>query len=407
MTPPALRFTVLAVALSALLTGCRGTHAPPVSLEAVPATELRRAKSNVRVFDAAWSCIADEYYDRTLRGVDWDAAGRKYGPQAAAAADDRALYDVLNEMLGLLGDRHTFARTPAEAAERQSRTSTRIGLAVGSVDGKWVVTEVVSPSPAESAGVKPGWILVAHNGRPVEDESGPLPQEGQIDTWDFLDEKDQPRRLSIPMQTLSTRPVHHVRVLPSGIVVVRFDEFDSSEQRWLDAQIEAHQAAPALVLDLRRNRGGELDSLVAAIGLFFDDPSACGRLVTRRGGRIERSTRPCKTAHYRGPMAVLVDRTTASAAEILAAVLQEQKRATIVGRKTRGAVLGSGDIPLPDGGEIQVSGLDYATPGGRRLDGEGVVPDVETPFTLADFRTGADPDLDAALRVLGVARVRR
>src|SRR4029453_11318799 len=86
MTPPALRFTVVAVALSALLAGCRGTHAPHVSLEGVPSTELRRAKSNVRVFDAAWSCIADEYYDRTLRGVDWDAAGRKYGPQAAAAA---------------------------------------------------------------------------------------------------------------------------------------------------------------------------------------------------------------------------------------------------------------------------------------------------------------------------------
>jgi carboxyl-terminal processing protease len=101
---------------------------------------------------------------------------------------------------------------------------------------------------------------------------------------------------------------------------------------------------------------------------------------------------------------VLVDRATGSAPEIFAAVLQEHGRATIVGRKTAGAVLASWYHSLPDGGELQLSREDYVTPKGRRLENNGLEPDVPVARTVADVRVGRDVDLDAALRVLAEQR---
>lgn len=81
-------------------------------------------------------------------------------------------------------------------------------------------------------------------------------------------------------------------------------------------------------------------------------------------------------------------------------MLQEHGRATIVGRKTAGAVLASWFHGLPDGGELQLSREDYVTPKGRRLESDGVEPDVKVARTVADVRAGRDADLAAALKVL-------
>jgi carboxyl-terminal processing protease len=80
--------------------------------------------------------------------------------------------------------------------------------------------------------------------------------------------------------------------------------------------------------------------------------------------------------------------------------LKDHERATIVGRPTAGAVLASWFYSLPDGGELQLSREDYIAPNGRRIEGNGVEPNIVVTRTLADIRTGRDPDLETALRVL-------
>ena len=89
-----------------------------------------------------------------------------------------------------------------------------------------------------------------------------------------------------------------------------------------------------------------------------------------------------------------------SAAEIFSAVLQDHGRATIIGRKSAGAVLGSWFYSLPDGGELQLSRLDYVAPKGRRIEAAGVEPDIAVKHTLEDVRAGRDRDLEEGLRVL-------
>ncbi len=391
----------IALAVVALgVSGCTTTPAPRVSLAAVPVEQRARAEGNVRVFDRVWGLVADGHYDPKLHGVDWPAAGLKYGAEAAAAADDQALYAALGAMVGLLKDSHTHALSPTQAKERRTQTRARTGFYMTRVEGRWIVSELVAGSPAELAGVKTGWVVVARNGTAFDERSEARPKVGEVAQWEFLDDRDQPVALAIVAESLSTKPRQEVRVLAGGVVYLRFDAFDPADRRWLSDQLKTNRAAPGVVIDLRRNPGGGTISLGITIGEFFDRAVDCGTFITRGGYRGGKSSWQIGSARYGGSVVVLVDGATGSAAEIFAAVLQEHGRATIVGRKTAGAVLASGYHGLPDGGELQLSRQDYVTPKGRRLENEGIEPDVKVVRTVADVRVGRDVDLEAALRVL-------
>ena len=207
-------------------------------------------------------------------------------------------------------------------------------------------------------------------------------------------------RLTPTAKRLSTAPRQISRELEGGFVYLRFDEFDAIDRRWLSRELKKHASAPGVVMDLRRNPGGETFSLGISIGEFFDHPVDCGTFISRNGARSVKNSWQIGSAEYRGRVVVLVDGATGSAAEIFAAVLQDHGRATLVGRRTAGAVLASLFYRLPDGGELQLSREDYMAPKGRRIEGKGIEPDVAVPRTLEDVRTGRDRDLEAAIAVL-------
>ncbi len=272
------------------------------------------------------------------------------------------------------------------------------------IEDRWVVTEVLPGSPAEAAGILPGWIVVAREGVPLGPRIDFRPKEGEAAVWEFLDATDRPVRLAPVAQPLSLAPRQVARVLDDGVVYLRFDEFNGSGRRWLSRQLAAHAGAPGVIVDLRQNAGGETISLGVTIGEFFERAVDCGTFIKRSGARAVKTSWQLGSARYRGRVAVLVDGATGSAAEIFAAVLQEHGRATVIGRRTAGAVLASWYYALPDGGQLQLSREDYLTPRGRRLEGVGVEPDVTVTRTLADLRAGRDPDLAEAWRRVGPGR---
>ena len=315
----AARRRIGAVALAfaaAWLAGCTTTPAPRVSLAAVPVEQRARAEANVRVFERVWGLVADWHYDPKLHGVEWPAAGLKYGPEAAAAVDEKALYVSLGAMVGLLKDSHTYALSPTQAKERQTQTRARTGFNMTRVDGHWIVSELLAGSPAEVAGVKTGWVVVARNGTVFGERSEARPKEGEVARWEFLDERDQPMALDIVAQSLSTKPRQEVRALPGGLVYLRFDAFDTTDRRWLSDQLKVNREAPGVVVDLRRNPGGGTISLGITIGEFFDRSVDCGTFVTRGGHRGGKNSWQIGSARYEERVVVLVDGTTGSAAEI-------------------------------------------------------------------------------------------
>jgi carboxyl-terminal processing protease len=390
--------TLLLIVLG--VAGCATLPPVKVAVEQFPAEQQARAKENLRVFSAVWDLVNRRHYDPETRGERWDAAAVAFAPKAAAAKDDAELYRVINDMLRPLEDSHTFALTPVQALERKTRIRARTGFNMERLGGRWVVSEVLPTSPAEEAGVKVGWIVVARNGQPLGERIDFRAKQGETATWDFLDEKDQKVRLAPAARELSVGSRQLVHTLAGGFVYLRFDEFAAKDRRWLSEQLKAHRAAPGVVIDLRRNPGGETFSLGISIGEFFEHAVDCGTFITRSGSRSAKNSWQIGSARYRGAVAVLVDGASGSAAEIFAAVLQDHGRAKIIGRRTAGAVLASWFYGLPGGGELQLSREDYIAPKGRRIEGAGVEPDIVVPRTLEDFRSGRDRDLEEALRVL-------
>ena len=390
----------LALGCVFFLAGCATAPKARVSLDTVPPEQTARAERNLALFNQAWDLVNRKHYDPKFQGVDWESAAAQYGRQAATAPDEATLYRVLNAMIGLLRDSHTHALTPAQAEERHTHQRARTGFNMVRVAGRWIVSEVLPDSPAEHSGVKVGWIVVARNGESLGERLDFRPRVGDEWQWEFLDDKDQRVVLSPKAKTLSTAPRQIARDLESGFVYLRFDGFDGMDRRWLSKQLKAHATAPGVVIDLRRNSGGDTFSLGTAIGEFFDHRVDCGTFIRRDGARSVKNSWQLGSANYRGRVVILVDRATASAGEIFSAVLQDYGRATIIGRKTAGAVLASWFYRLPDGGELQLSREDYLSPKGHRIEANGVKPDIEVPRVIEDLRAGRDRDLEEALRVL-------
>src|SRR4051812_39722536 len=396
---------VITLGAALALAGCATLPKSPIAPAAVTGVSPAIAEHNVRVFNAAWDLVNRKHYDPKYAGVDWEAAAVKFGPKAAAAPDDKALYRAINEMLAELNDSHTHALSPAAAEERHTHQRARTGFNLLRIDNQWIVTDVVPDSPAAKAGVKVGWIVTALNGEPMTARFDFRPKVGEEARWEFRDENGQPVEVRAVARTMSTAPQQIAREVEGGVWYLRFDEFDAKDRRWLSTQLKEHAAAPAVIIDLRRNPGGDTFSLGTAIGEFFDHSVDCGTFITRGGARSVKNSWQFGSANYRGRVVILIDGASGSAAEIFSAVLQDHGRAQLVGRKTAGAVLASWFYHLPDGGELQLSREDYIAPKGRRIEGNGLEPDVPVARTLADIRAGRDRDLEAALQLLHGAPV--
>ena len=392
-----------ALAVLGLMAGCATpvSPAPRVATMGLSPALARRAEANLRIFDTVWDTTNRRYYDPRLHGVDWTSAAMTYGPKAAAATDDTSLYTAINGMLGLLADGHTGAFTAAQARDYHTQQNEMTGIRILRIGQRWAVYEVLPGSPAESAGVKPGWIVLSRNGQPLGGRLQlPSLRDGEVVRWEFLDGHDQPVTLVLTAARVSVAR-QEVRVLPGGFVYLRFDDFDWSRMRWLSRQLKAHQAAPGVVIDLRQNPGGTLVSLDFMVGEFFDRGFVYAESVDRGGGRHDLRALTLGSAHYHGRVAVLVSRVSASAAEVFAATMQERRRGTVVGHQTPGYVLSARLRSLPGGGMLEYSDRDLHMAEGRRLEGHGITPDVvPPPPTLDDLRAGRDPDLEAAVRVL-------
>ncbi|HLP02102.1 MAG TPA: S41 family peptidase, partial [Opitutaceae bacterium] len=404
LVPP--RWFLALVVLAALLGGCATVPPPSALLNYAGGTRAvapeERTAFNARVFDQAADWVARRYYDPALNGADWSAARARHRPAALAATTDAELYVALNALLDELRDEHTCALSPTEVDQYRNRRSALLGFRTGPLPEPQHARRILAVFPgsaADRAGVRPGWILLAADDRPPGEVLGVGKlSAGQLVRCDFLDTAGQPRRLELRASTIEYPPVRDARRLGDGVLVLAFDSFDLSAARWVRAELKREQPA-GLVLDLRDNVGGEARALAAILAEIFPGRAPIGgiRGRTSAGSSARRSPRHFLAAHYSGPLAVLVSERSASAAEILAAIVQHEKRGVVVGTATPGNVLVCVRWPLPGGGELQLSVYDYVGPDGRRLEGRGVTPDV--PIAAAP---GAEPDpqLEAARAVL-------
>jgi len=210
----------------------------------------------------------------------------------------------------------------------------------------------------------------------------------------------------------TSRPSESHRVLPSGFGYLRLGVWSFSlASRAIDA-MEELQSTPGLVIDLRNNPGGALPAVNRVLDRFFDKRTEIGRATTRTGkpvsvlfGTVEivklKAALDGRKDAYTKPVVVLMNSGSASGSELFAGVMQATGRAKIVGAPSCGCLLGFlGYALVPGGGELAYSEVGFAMSNGKRIEGEGVMPDHEVSPALIDLQQGRDRPLEEAQEVL-------
>jgi carboxyl-terminal processing protease len=385
---------------------------------------------NLFVYDAFWATLEANHYDPSRFATSEMRALRIYWRwRAASEISTRTFYaTVLDAVTAQLPDSHVSIEPPAAPAaapspsrypqERMQRLNALMafgpgyfGTAVRRKENTYgLVTEVVPDSPAEVAGIQPGWRIVrAVSSLAIDDdavrfigefipldtaaalewERGTLPPtEG--DRWKVVKINFDHR--AIPARTLFERR----RI--GKVSYLRFDEFGDEAFMKPVLQTVNEAGAGGLIIDVRWNGGGLTEQLQKLAGTLLGDGAMLGTLMNSKGSEIMRATQPVR--QFQGPLVLLVGPSSGSSSEILAAAVQDHARGQLVGRMTNGSTLVSQSFLLPDGGVARIPITDFRTVKDRRIEGAGVTPDIRVMPTLDDVRAGRDPTVERAVALL-------
>ena len=311
----------------------------------------------------------------------------------------------VRQIISALDDPYTTYLGPrAYRLVRQETASSYSGIGVSVLPlQRGFVVVSVGRGPARRAGIQVGDTIVRIGGVPAHalTMSRAMAQIlGPPGTRVHLQIVRGDRRfdLRVVRERISAAAVHARLISFAGRRwgVLRLSKFRTGSTVLLRREIGAltRQGAAGLVLDLRDNPGGLLTQAVGVSSLFIDH----GAVVTIEGAhqpqRVLRATPGMATTL---PLVVLVDRYTASSAEIVAAALRDHQRATIVGRRTFGKALVQAVDPLDNGAALELTIAQYWTPSGQDLSGVGLAPQIRA---ADDPHTRQDEALALALHVL-------
>lgn len=388
-----------------------------------------------QIFERVWKEIHDHYYDPSFNGVNWDEIHARYRPLIESATDDQDFYALMSRMTGELHDAHTRFNSPQQWRNYKKQQGVSSGISVDDVDGKTVVTAVRRDSSAAHEGVEPGMVILTIDGKPVaeriaEIERGKPSSSSERATRIFsygrvfagppdtemrlgLERADGSRfEVTLERQIYSSAPDVATDVLPSGNGYIRFDGFQPAITKEFRQALERFKNAPGLVVDLRRNGGGDLGVLLPIAGFFFDKKTLFAKDKTRSGKPLSEFAgifrlplelyvgRPGDQI-YSGPVVILVDARSASSSEVFAAGMQDSQRAKIVGSQSCGCVLGiARPRVMKGGGVLEMSEVLWFSPKGRKLEGTGIFPDETVAPTLRDLQRRRDPAIEAAEKLL-------
>lgn len=337
---------------------------------------------------------------------------------AAVAAAGSALtptqlsYAAIRGMTETFKDSHTGFMTPQQSQERRLRQRgqagfTGVGIILLPKEEKFYVWAVVPGGPAEAVGVREFDRILKINdvstaGMQVDQVSGMIRGAPGTPVTLTLQRPGVPEPvvLTITRGPIVVPSIFRAEVLEGGIGYIRLYQFVEGTARDFRAALLRLQGQRmrALVLDLRGNGGGYLHELNGVLNALL--PAGLPVYTEMRQGgqtRVQR-TSGSPLLPTTVPLYVLIDEGSASAAELLSAAVQENRRGLLVGGKTAGAVEASILVDLSDGSALSITTFRLATGRGVRLEGAGVAPDVEAILTAADLDAGTDRVLTTALR---------
>jgi carboxyl-terminal processing protease len=342
--------------------------------------------------------------------VFWEAWGFIKSEFIGKVPDDTAMtYAAISGVVNTLGDTHTHFDEPLAAAMLQSDLNGSfegIGATVEQKSGQIIIVAPIKGSPAEAAGVKPGDIIVKIDGQSTDNMNlneailhirGP---KGSKVTLTIVRlGASGPLDITITRDTISVSVVSQ-RMLDNNIAYLQLSEFSAPSSQAVDQALQTllKNNPKGLVFDLRGNPGGYLQSAIE-IGSEFISNSLILTEQEKNGNRTPHPALPGGRA-TKIPVVVLIDKGTASASEILAGAIRDNKRGILIGEKSYGKGSVQVSDALSDKSHLTITIRHWLTPNGTDIDGAGVEPDFAVPFPEADRKGGRDPQLDRAVQYL-------
>jgi len=342
-------------------------------------------------FWEAWNIVHEDYVDQPVDST-------------------QLMQGAIRGMMDSLGDPHSSYMDPQDFENANSGLSGEYeGI------GAWVDTRndyltIVSPipgSPAEAAGLRPDDKVIAIDGEDMTGVDAELARQrvlGPAGTTVILtiarESEPEPFDVSIKREKIVIKSATG-EMLDDGIGYVQITTFGDRTTPELRAALTdlMAQNPKGLVIDLRNNGGGYLETSVEVASEFINE----GVILYEQYGDGKRNTFEALGGGQATevPLVVLVNQGTASASEIVAGAIQDHERGKLVGVTTYGKGSVQNWVPLSNNqGAVRVTIAKWLTPNGRHIHGVGLSPDFEVEITEEDFQADRDPQLDKAIEIL-------
>lgn len=397
--------------------------------QGMSSTDAYRVKA---MLQNAYETVKRNYYDPKFHGLDWDARYREYQKKVEAAPSLNAGVTLIAAFLEGLKDSHTFFSPPARPYQID------YGYRIAMVGPDAYITRVRPDTDAVTK-VKPGDRVIGVNGNAITRESlasmeyyfNVLSPQQQV-RLTLRDPAGQQRDVTVAAMVKPGRQVRDFTGADGGMDfadIIRdgeaqdqlmrhryFEEGDvmiwkmpifNLENAEVDRIFGLARKKAALIIDMRGNPGGAVDTLRRMVSNAFDKDIQIGDRVSRRG-KEQVSARTRGSSAFTGKLIVLIDSQSGSAAEVFARVVQLEERGRVLGDRSSGAVMESRQYPggIESGTVIlwavSVTSADLLMKDGKSIEHVGVTPGETILPSAADLATGSDPVLARAAELVGL-----
>ncbi|MBU6500968.1 MAG: S41 family peptidase [Patescibacteria group bacterium] len=350
------------------------------------------ADVNFNTFWQAWQIINDSY----LRN-------------ASTSAQDK-VHGAVNGLVNSLGDRYSEFFNPKDNQQFQENVDGNfggIGAELGIKNDQLVVIAPLKDTPAMKAGLMAGDAILAidassTDGISIDDAVNSIRglEGSSVKLTIMRDGWDKPKDFSITRGNIAI-PTLDTKTVGGDLTQIQLYGFNANaDSLFYQAMFKAvTNGSKGLILDLRGNPGGYLEVAVDLAGWFLPR----GKLVVSEAGRSGtnqefRASGNAALADF--PTVVLIDGGSASASEILAGALRDQRNIKLIGETSFGKGTVQQLMPLSDGSSIKLTVAHWVLPSGHILENGGLKPDYEVPLNASDTTAGKDPQLDKAIEIL-------
>lgn len=372
------------------------------TLQPVPGTAIQLTPLPISTAQADTTTLFKPFWQA------WDLVHQQYVEQPVN--DVEMMRGAIRGMLASLGDKYTSYMDPVQYEQQKAPLQggyEGIGAWVDTTADYVTIIHPMPDSPALKAGLKTGDKIIAVDGQDMTGIDGSLvlrrilgPAGTKVSLTIKRDGQENPFSITIERARI-VLPSIESKMLDQHIGYVRLNTFGDTTGADLRKALKTlmDQKPAGMVLDLRNNGGGYLQTAIEVVSEFVDK----GVVMYEEYG--DKTRRPFE-AQGNGlatqvPLVVLVNQATASASEITAGAIQDYGRGKLVGIKTYGKGSVQNWIPLDDNqGAIRVTIARWLTPKLRQIHQIGLAPDVVVDLTEADLKAGKDPQLDKAVQVL-------